>query len=106
MVHAAFYMGLALCWYRTYWGDESGDVRGLVQIEEANLRAVVAWALDHDDVGMALQLALVIFDPLAHTGDNAREPNTWLRHGLSLPGGSPAVRILALTRCASMVQLE
>jgi predicted ATPase/DNA-binding CsgD family transcriptional regulator len=103
--HAGYYLGLALRWYRTYWGDEPGDVRGLVRTEEANLRAAVSWALDQEDADMALQLALVMFDPLAHTGDNAREQHGWLRRGLALAGASPAVRCLALTRCASMVQL-
>jgi len=104
--HAEYYLALAHRVERTYWGDEPGDVRGLVRAEEANLRAAVGWAIAHGEVEMASRLAIVMFDPLSHTGDNAREQFMWLRRALALPGGSPAARAFALTRSAGLVRLE
>lgn len=104
--HAEHYLSLALWVGRTYWGDEPGDARAQVRIEEANLRAAVGWALAHGEVDMATHLAIAMFDPLSHTGDNGREQRTLLRRALALPGGSPAARAFALTRCAALVRLD
>jgi non-specific serine/threonine protein kinase len=104
--HAEYFLGLARGVERTYWGDEPGDVRGQVRAEEANLRAAVGWAIAHGDVEMALRLAIVMFHPLSHTGDNSREQFSWLQRALALPGGSPATRAFALTRWAAVVGLD
>ncbi len=98
--HAEYYLGLATQALRTYWGDEPGDVRGLIQSEIGNLRAAVGWSIAHGDAEMAMRLAIAMFDPQSHTGDNAREQQMWLHRALALPGRSPNARVSALIRYA------
>jgi predicted ATPase/DNA-binding CsgD family transcriptional regulator len=104
--HAEYYLALALQVERTYWGDEPGEMRRRVRAEEANLRAAADWAIAHGDGEMATHLAVAMFDPLSHTGDNARELITRLQQALAQPVISPPTRAFALTRWAAMVELD
>ncbi len=104
--HAAYFLGLATQAERTLWGDEPGDLRGLVWAEEGNLRAAVSWTIESGDAEIALRLARVMFDPHSFTGDNAREQLTWLRRALALPGGSPDARVRTLLRGAWLLGID
>ncbi len=104
--HAAYFLELATHAERTLWGDEPGDLRGLIWSEEGNLRAAVSWTIESGDAETALRLARVMFDPQSFTGDNAREQQTWLRRALALPGGSPESRVRTLLRGAWLLGID
>jgi hypothetical protein len=104
--HAVYFQELATRAERTFWGDEPGDLRGLIWSEQGNLRAAVSGSIGACDAEMALRLARAMFPPQSHTGDNAREQQTWLRRALALTGGSPDTRVRALIRYAVMAGIE
>jgi predicted ATPase/DNA-binding CsgD family transcriptional regulator len=104
--HAAYFLELATRAERALWGDDPGDLRGLIWSEEGNLRAAVTWAIGSGDAETALRLARVMFDPQSYTGDNAREQQSWLRRALALPGGSPGARVRALFRSAWLLGID
>ncbi len=104
--HAVYFQELATRAERTFWGDEPGDLRGLIWAEEGNLRAAVSGSIGARDAEMALRLARALFDPQSHTGDNAHEQQMWLSRALALPGGSPDARVRALIRYAALVGID
>jgi non-specific serine/threonine protein kinase len=102
--HAQFYLERVSQAEKTYWGDVPGDWRAEIKREAGNLRAALAWTIDHGDTNRALRLASAMFDPHAINGDRAREQLEWVQRALALPGGEPRNRVNALTAAAWLAQ--
>jgi DNA-binding CsgD family transcriptional regulator/tetratricopeptide (TPR) repeat protein len=98
--HAAFFEALATGTEQIFGGDAPGDVRAVLGLEQANIRAAIDWATEQGATDTALRLASAMTDPMLVTGAEAREQVRRLRRALALPGGGPAARVKALN-CAA-----
>ncbi len=108
--HAAYYLALATRAARVFYGDESGDWRDLIEPEQGNLRAALAWAVESGEADISLSLASAmewaaflargVWDPVGLAAALAREQEQWVQRALAMPGGSPAARARALISAA------
>jgi predicted ATPase/DNA-binding XRE family transcriptional regulator len=73
-----------------------------LDVERANLRAGMTWAIEHGETELALRYSVALWRHWRHVGDFA-EGRRWLGAALALPGPTPAsLRAKALWAAAAL----
>jgi len=95
-VHAEFYLALAEQAEPRLWGPEDAAWLERLEREHDNMRAALSWALDHEEVDLALRLGAAL-RWFWNMGGYYGEGRRWLEATLAKEGGaSPLARAKAL----------
>jgi predicted ATPase/DNA-binding SARP family transcriptional activator len=100
--HARYYADLAEDAERHVHGPTALEWLARVASELPNLRAAVAWTIDHDDTGIGLRLVGSLrwyFDRMGLLDEAARWLHEWLNHATDLPLD---LRLRALTAASTL----
>ena len=95
--HAEYYLDLAAPGSLPLDTDEVTEWLARAEVERANLRAALAWLIEHGTVDQALILGRRLSSLWLHRGPLA-EGSDWLERVRSLSGGDGALRASALGR--------
>ena len=98
--HATYFLELAEAAEPQLRGPAQAEWLDRLEDEQANLRAALAWALEHD-VELALRLGAALRSFWRIRG-HLSEGREWLERALAFGEGSPAVRAKALVAAASI----
>ena len=98
--HTAHFLDLATRVERGLWAGDYPRWSALIGPERANLRTALDWALHQEDANTSLHLAISMYSPAWVSDAYAQENEQYLKRALSLPGGTPAVRVAALVIAA------
>ncbi|MGB5051528.1 MAG: tetratricopeptide repeat protein [Caldilineaceae bacterium] len=94
--HAAYYRDLAVGLEASLTGDDQAAAYKILQGEEDNLRAALAWSLEQEDDDIALQMGGILWRWWA-AQSYLREGRSWLEKALSRQtSAQPALRAAAL----------
>jgi predicted ATPase/class 3 adenylate cyclase len=94
-VHAEFYLALAEQAEPRLWGPEDAIWLECLEREHDNLRAALSWALDQEEVDLALRLGAAL-RWFWNMGGYYGEGRSWLETTLAMEGGaSPQPRVKA-----------
>ena len=101
-LHAHNFADLAECFGPEVDGSDQRAALAPLDADEANLRAAVGWAIDHEERALALRIAVNLWS-YWFTRGRFREGTGWTERALALPGEAPlGYRILALNNVANM----
>jgi predicted ATPase/DNA-binding SARP family transcriptional activator len=92
--HAVAFLAFAASAGPKLRGPEQALWLGRIELAHANLRTVLAWALDHDEAEIALSLVTALADFWAKAG-HLLEGRQWLARALALPASQPATTLRA-----------
>jgi predicted ATPase/DNA-binding XRE family transcriptional regulator len=100
--HAAFFLALTERAERELTGPAQGDWLNRLEVEHDNLRAALAWAIEHDAIA-AVRMAGALWRFWYMRG-HLREGRGWAEAALARGGGAPAARAKAFHAAGDLAQ--
>jgi predicted ATPase/class 3 adenylate cyclase len=104
--HATYFASVAEALRPHLYGPDQGRVMGQLEAEQGNMRAALAWAIEHADAATGLRLAANL-RKFWLLRSQLTEGRNWLEQTLAMPGDAPtATRIDALYGVGSFARLQ
>ena len=104
--HATYFASVAEALRPHLYGPDQGRTIGQLEAEQGNMRAALAWAIEHADAATGLRLAANL-RKFWLLRSQLTEGRDWLEQTLAMPGDAPAAtRIDALYGVGSFARLQ